>query len=231
MSPSVAKSGKPRNAMVRSPRAKPRKARKGGAGSSRTIIKPEKRRTGGGGASVLGIGNDERATTVPRTLTELMAQALAMEQEAARRYAEFADAMEVHNNPEVAALFRKMAGIEHKHAQQIMVRMGWGKMPALRSSKPSWDGFEAPETTPGDEIHYLMHPYHVLQLALINEQRAERFFAALVLAATEESVRRAARRLRAEEAEHVALVKAWMKKVPRPDPNWAADPDPATYTD
>jgi rubrerythrin len=229
VSASSGKGAKPRNA--RSLPGKLRTARKSDAGSSRTKVKPKKRRPDGDGASALRIGNDERATRAPRTLTELMAQALAMEQEASRRYAEFADAMEVHNNPEVAALFRKMAGIEHKHAQQIMMRMGWGKMPALRSSKPSWDGFEAPETTPGDEIHYLMHPYHVLQLALVNEQRAERFFARLVLAATEESVRRAARKLRAEEAEHVALVKAWMKKVAKPDPNWAADPDPATYTD
>ena len=56
----------------------------------------------------------------PRTLAEFMAQALAMEREAAQRYAEFADAMDVHNNPEVAALFRKMATIERKHAAQIM---------------------------------------------------------------------------------------------------------------
>ena len=54
-----------------------------------------------------------------------MTQALAMETEAAQRYAEFADAMEMHNNREVAALFRKMADIEGRHAQQIMAEMGW----------------------------------------------------------------------------------------------------------
>jgi rubrerythrin len=176
-------------------------------------------------------GGGKAIAKAPRTLTEFMAQALAMETEAAQRYAEFADAMEMHNNLEVAALFRKMATIEHKHAMQIMAEMGWKEMPALRPGKPEWDDFEAPETTPGDEIHYLMQPYHVLQLALINEQRAERFFARLVREATHESVRKAARELQAEEAEHVALVKAWMKKVPRPDKNWANDPDPASATD
>lgn len=104
-------------------------------------------------------------------------------------------------------------------------------MPVPEPAKPSWDGFEAPETTPGDEVHYLMQPYHVLELALANEQRAERFFARLVRVATQKSVRNAARALQAEEAEHVALVKAWMKKVPKPARNWARDPDPATYTD
>jgi len=165
----------------------------------------------------------------PRTLDELMAQALVMEMEAAQRYADFADAMDVHNNREVAALFRKMADIERKHGAQIMAAMEWKAPPA--PAKPSWEGFEAPETTPGDEVHYLMQPYHALQLALVNEQRAERFFARLVRVATVESVRNAALRLQAEEREHVSLVKAWLKKMPKPDRYWADDPDPARYTD
>jgi rubrerythrin len=184
-----------------------------------------------GAAKTAGKTGPDAATPAPRTLTELMAQALAMETEAAQRYDDFADAMEIHNNLEVAALFRKMAGIERKHAAQIMAEMGWKAMPALPRGRPSWEGFEAPETTPADEVHYLMQPYHALQIALSNEQRAERFFARLVRAAAQESVRQAARELQAEEIEHVALVKAWMKKVPRPDRNWANDPDPPSYTD
>ena len=37
--------------------------------------------------------------------------------------------------------------------------------------------------------------------------------------------------MRAEEEEHVALVKAWMDKVERPAEDWANDPDPPRYTD
>lgn len=184
-----------------------------------------------GKSTLQGKGGGHAAAKGPRTLTEFMVQAVVMEAEAAQRYAEFADAMEMHNNLEVAALFRKMAGIERRHAAQIMAEMGWQEMPPLPRGKPAWDDFEAPETTPGDEVHYLMQPYHVLQLALINEQRAERFFARLVRAATQESVRKAARELQAEEKEHVALVRAWMKRFPRPDRDWANDPDPASATD
>ena len=173
--------------------------------------------------------SSEPAIKGPRTLGELMSQALVMEMEAAQRYADFADAMDVHNNREVAALFRKMADIERKHGAQIMAAMEWKAPPV--PAKPSWEGFEAPETTPGDEVHYLMQPYHALQLALVNEQRAERFFARLVRVATVESVRNAALRLQAEEREHVSLVKAWLKKMPKPDRYWADDPDPAHYTD
>lgn len=167
----------------------------------------------------------------PRTVTEFMALALVMENEAAQRYAEFADAMEVHNNLDVANLFRKMADIEGRHATQIMAEMGWKEVPPLPAGTPTWEGFEAPETTPGDEVHYLMQPYHALQLALQNEERAERFFGRLASVATVATVRKAALELQAEEREHVELVRAWMSKVPKPDADWADDPDPPSYTD
>lgn len=171
-----------------------------------------------------------RRDDAPRTLTEFMAHALVMEVEAAQRYTELADAMETHNNREVAALFRKMAVIEGKHAEQIMTQMGWRDAPAP-TGKEVWQGFEAPETTPHDEVHYLMTPFQALELALAAEIRAERFFAHLVEIATVETVRRAAREMHAEEQEHVELIRAWMDKVDKPGQDWAHDPDPPRFLD
>lgn len=171
------------------------------------------------------------AAPAPRTLEEFMVQAYAMECEAVERYTEFADAMETHNNREVAAMFRTMAGYEAKHAEQILAEMGWKTAPARPAGGLHWGDFEAPETVPIESVHYLMQPWHALQLALAAEQRAEAFFKSLADAATDESVRRAARELQAEEAEHVELVKAWMAKVPTPDGNWQDDPDPPRYND
>ncbi len=168
--------------------------------------------------------------SAPQNLEEFMALALAMEREAAERYAEFADTMDTHNNREVAAMFRTMAGYENKHAQQIMAQMGWKEPPAMRATL-SWPSFEAPETVSLDDVHYLMQPWHALKLALAAEERAERFFAELARVATSDSMRRAALELKAEEAEHVALVRQWMERVPQPDRNWAEDPDPPRYSD
>lgn len=168
---------------------------------------------------------------VPGTLHDFMRQALQMELDAASRYTEFADAMEMHNNREVAALFRKMAEIEGKHADQIMSEMGWSEMPGPITARPAWEGFEAPETVPIDEVHYLMQPFHALTLALESEERAERFFGQIAAAATTEPVRKAALGLQEEEREHVELIRAWLAKTPRPDRNWADDPDPPRYTD
>ena len=69
------------------------------------------------------------APVAPRTLEVFMALAYAMEREAVERYTEFADAMETHNNRDVAALFRTMAQYEAKHAEQIMAEMGWQNAP------------------------------------------------------------------------------------------------------
>jgi rubrerythrin len=173
----------------------------------------------------------EAAVVAPRTLVDFMAQAWEMEIEAAQRYSDFADAMEIHNNREVAAMFRTMAGYETKHADEIMATMGWSEAPPVTARDGTWPGYEGPETSPGDEVHYLMQPWHALQLALAAEERAERFFAELARVAKNKAVRDAARELMAEEQEHVALVRAWMKKVPKPDRDWALDPDPPRYTD
>ena len=158
--------------------------------------------------------------TTPQTLDEFMAVALAMENEAVDRYTDFADMMETHNN-----------GYEAKHAQHIMAQMGWKTAPAVPRELVCWPGYESPEAAAVDEVHYLMQPWHALQLALAAEQRAEAFFGQLAAMTTNEAVRAAALELQAEEAEHVGLVKAWMAKVPQPDSDWSDDPDPPRYID
>ena len=166
----------------------------------------------------------------PRNLGEFMSLALAMESEAAQRYSELADAMETANNVEVAELFRKMANIETGHARAIMAQMRWRDYaPPRRAS--AFGASEGPETPAGDTVHYLMQPYHALELALACEERAERFYAELTEAVDDPEVRDAARGLEAEEREHVALVRVWLARVEKPAANWADDPDPPRYTD
>lgn len=171
------------------------------------------------------------ASAAPKSYEEFMAQAVAMEIEAAERYEELADAMETHNNVEVANLFRKLAGIEAKHAQSLLAQMGWNAPPSAPDAVFDATGTEGPETAASEDLHYLMQPYHALMIALANEERAERFFARMALAAGTDAVRKAALEMRDEEHEHVELVKAWLAKVPAPSPDWSEDPDPPRYID
>lgn len=199
--------------------------------AARRAAKPSRPPARKAAATAAKAKSGARKVAAPRSLDEFMVYALAIERDAVDRYTVFADAMETHNNREVAAMFRTMAGYEAKHAEQIKAQMGWTQDPKLPAGGLNWPGFESPETAPIDEVHYLMQPWHALQLALAAEQRAEAFFRALAKVAKVESVRKAARELQAEEAEHAALVKAWMAKVPKPDKDWSNDPDPPRYSD
>ena len=171
------------------------------------------------------------AAPKPDAYEDFMAGAYVMELEAAERYADFAEQMEMHNNAEVAQLFRKLAKIEGLHASQILDEMGW-KTPKRALFALRWETPEAPETVPMTDLHYLMQPYHALELALESEKRAEKHYAAIARGrATPAAVKKVAAEMAADEKEHVRLIREWMKKVPKPDAQWDHDPDPARHGD
>lgn len=160
------------------------------------------------------------------SIGEFLARARAMEIEARERYEELADQMEVHNNPEVAKLFRRLAEIEGKHAQHFDERAAEEEMPDIPPWKLDWPGLEAPETASADEAHYMMTPHQALGLALAAEQRAHAFFAELARSAVDPRIREMAREFADEEREHVVLVERWLGQFPEPEPGWDDDPDP-----
>ena len=160
------------------------------------------------------------------SVEELLACALAIEQDAAERYTELAHQMEVHNNREVADLFHKLAAIEAKHIANVEAVSEGRKLPSLDPLAPLWQETEGPEALAYDEIHYLMTPFHALSLALAGERRAEAYFAGIAEAAQDAYVRRIASRLRDEEREHIMLLEEWLGRYPEPEEGWDEDLDP-----
>jgi rubrerythrin len=156
---------------------------------------------------------------------EFMAQAYALELEATERYTQFAEQLDTHNNRGVAEMFRKLAAIEALHAKRILEEMGWPNPPPLPAAT-AWDEGEGPEAAPLDAIHYLMQPFHALQLALECELRAQKHFEGIVKSNAPVKVLEAAAEMAEEEREHVRLVKEWMARVPQPSSDWDHDPDP-----
>ncbi|MBI3370936.1 MAG: ferritin family protein [Betaproteobacteria bacterium] len=165
----------------------------------------------------------------PRSVADFLAQAWAIEAEASDRYREFAEQMEMANNMEVAQLFRKLERIEQKHRDQILAHMGRSTPPRVKAYR--WEGAEGPETAAGNELHYLMQPWHALQIALHNEQRAFDFFKQLARARVPAEVRAAAKEMAGEEREHVELIREWLKMVSKPASGWDQDPDPPAFGD
>ena len=166
-----------------------------------------------------------RIPAIEQSYEGFMSRAYAIEVEAVERYTQFADQLEGHNNSEVARVFRKLAEIEGLHAKNILEEMGWPVMPVLPVPYASGEP-EAPETAPFDSLHYLMQPYHALEIALRCEIDAVKYFEGVAATTVDARVRSAAAHMAAEEREHVTLMRDWMKRVPQPPTGWDEDPDP-----
>ena len=105
----------------------------------------------------------ERDDTGISNLGELLAHAHAIETDAVERYHMLADQMDVHNNKELARIFRELAGHEEKHAAEILAQAGDVDLPALKPSEFKWPGIESPEAAELDQAHYRMTPWHALR--------------------------------------------------------------------
>jgi rubrerythrin len=143
-----------------------------------------------------------------------------------------ADQMETHNNPELTKVFRDLSRAESIHAAEIREMAGDadlnGRANALHSI---WRKGESPEEVDLGAAHYLMTPWHALQLCLAGEKRALAFFTSIAETAKDAKVKEMAAELVEEEAEHVNLVYRLMRKYPKPTDSWCEDGDPPAAQD
>src|SRR3954462_15746690 len=87
---------------------------------------------------------------------ELYAHAIAIEREAAERYAEFAERMGDLGNEAVADVFDRLAGDEAEHLDALLRRTDGIQMPQLMASDYGWLDAGAPETSARDLVFRLM---------------------------------------------------------------------------
>ncbi|MCP5368980.1 MAG: ferritin family protein [Hyphomicrobiales bacterium] len=162
------------------------------------------------------------------TVEEFLAHACAMESEVAERYEEMADSMAIHNNIEVADLLRRLSHEGQKHAAEIHARAEGKDLPRIAPWDFKWGDGEPPETPTMEDVHYLMTPYHALDMARKFESAAHDFYAAVADQSEDPEICRLAREFAEEEAGHVKLLNEWISRYPEPDEGWDYDPDPPT---
>jgi rubrerythrin len=159
-------------------------------------------------------------------LDTFLAYSVALEEEAAERHDELADMMEVHNNPEVAATFRKLAGYSRLHAQEIRDHSRGADLPRIAPWDFGWDAMEGPETADIGDVNYLMNPARALELAMGNERRAHDFYFSISQESPDGAVRALAAEFAEEEREHLALLEQWLARIPESAEEQPFDPDP-----
>ncbi|MCW9033864.1 MAG: ferritin family protein [Rhodospirillales bacterium] len=171
---------------------------------------------------------DTKASTVIESPEELLAHALAMETEAAEHYTEIAENLELHNNQEVADLFRKLGEYGRLHAAEVQEISKDMVLPHIAPWDFKWpEGTgDSPEASALEETHYLMTSYQAVQLAMKVESSAYQFYADVAATTPNAETKRIASEFAEEESEHVELLKGWVEKYPKPDDDWDYDPDP-----
>ena len=169
-----------------------------------------------------------KSTAIPKitSLADLFAVAYQIEADAVERYDLLAGQMETHNNSELVLVFRDLARAEAIHRDEIRRLAGDIDVIAHAQRMAKWKRGESPEAGELGSAHYLMTPWHALQLALVGEERALAFFTSIVESTTDPAIKKMAAEFQEEEAEHVNLVHRLLRKYPPPPDSWSQDSDP-----
>jgi len=159
------------------------------------------------------------------SLGVLLAHALAMENDAADRYGELADQMEMHRKKEVAGIFRRLAKAEQKHLAELEDLCAEMDLPHIAPWDFKWGG-ESPEAIAVDRVSYQMSVKGAVLLALDHEKKAYGFYNRIAAQTSNGEVRRLARQFADEELQHVAWLEDWRDKCGPDDELPLDDPDP-----
>jgi rubrerythrin len=157
-----------------------------------------------------------------RSAPELYAHAIAIEREAAERYAEFAERMADLGNDAVAELFDRLSGFEGEHLAALLARTEGVALPELAARDYKWLDAGAPETAARELVFRLLTPRQALGIALSAEQRAQAFFEHVLMTAEDPALRALAREMAAEEQEHVAMVEKLLARTADASVDWEA---------
>lgn len=154
---------------------------------------------------------------------ELYVHAMAIEREAAARYAELATRMAAAGNSGAAALFGMLSVAEARHLKELRRRAARLVLPALEADY-SWPDTRA------------LTQCHALQIALQAEKGARAFFEHAARVSADPDVHALAREMATEEMEHAAVLERMLFEGPRWEDYEArtamspeAKPGPPTY--
>mgnify|MGYP001618779189 CR=1 FL=1 len=151
---------------------------------------------------------------------DLLAHAIAIEREAAARYAELGERMRDLGNDTVAELFLRLARMEKDHEQELERRAAGLALPRIEPGAYAWIDAGAPQIAAHDLALSLLTPQLALKIALAAEVRAAAFFEAARKQAADPALAELAAEMAAEEGVHIAWVKSTMRRTPSGAVDW-----------
>jgi rubrerythrin len=167
--------------------------------------------------------NDESIEPIA-SIEEFLVHALELEEASYDHYDELADSMEIHNNLQVAELFRKLAGYSRQHAKEVFERTHGLDLPKMKPWDFKWRCPSSPESFCMEEANYLMTVNQAMEIALYNEIRGREFYQQIAEQSPNEAVRKMAAEMAEEEGWHVSMLKEWQSNLQDVQPIEDLDP-------
>lgn len=141
------------------------------------------------------------------TVEEFYAHALAIEREAADRYAEFKAYFAGRGEDVIAGLCSHLALAELEHFEELARACQNLTLPAIAAGDYRWLEAGSPEAAARELLYRVATPRHLLEIALAAELRARAFFVWVAQTAPLHEVQELASIMAAEELEHVQWVR------------------------
>jgi rubrerythrin/ferredoxin len=153
----------------------------------------------------------------PTSLDDFLGYAVKVEEDAAVHFEGMAAAMEECGNHEVAKLFAQLGSFSRLHLAEAQKRAGSIDAAAQVPPDYVWPDHATPERTSlwaGDPS---LTRLDALRAALVGEKRGFEFYYAVAGTTSDPDIRDMANEFVKEEAEHVAVLEAWITRE-----EWAA---------
>jgi rubrerythrin len=144
------------------------------------------------------------------TVEQFLAHSIKLEQEAALRFGQLADAMESCGNREVSKLFRQLSDYSRMHQADAQARAGFRDIPDLKAEDFEWPGLESPETAAIWGTDPFISRDLGLEIALEAETSAFNWYKSVLDTTTNPEIRALAKEFVEEEKGHVAELQRWI---------------------
>ena len=145
-----------------------------------------------------------------QTVENFLAHTIRLEQEAARRFEQLADAMLTHGNRETGQLFKRLAHFSRLHLAEATARAGFREVPALDAVDFDWPDIESPETAAIWAADPFIGREQALEVALEAESAGLAYYQQILNTTQDPEIRRFAQEFVAEEGQHVAELERWL---------------------
>jgi rubrerythrin len=141
-----------------------------------------------------------------QSVEEFLAYAIKLEQEAALRFGQLADAMEAAGNREVGKLFRRLATASRAHLNEARARSGFRDIPDIESNEYIWPNLESPETAAIWAADPLIGREQALEIALAAETAGLDYYKNILDTTADPEIKILAKQFIEEESGHVAAL-------------------------